>query len=145
MDTWKHCDTSLDRHGASHRAARHLEKSQRWIAANAAGWLLSLPWTFALPAMLPETAAIAVWVATFIIAGILMGLTVSLVTGVTLVRFERKAEAKTVPVLGISFALMPLPVSVGSETISGTAIPIEGNPKPSASTHSTSYETRTLR
>ena len=76
-----------------------VDKPQRWIAANAAGWLLGLPWTFALPAMLPETAAIAVWVATFIIAGILMGLTVGLVTGYTLVRFEREAEAKAVPVL----------------------------------------------
>jgi hypothetical protein len=74
-----------------------VERPQRWIAANAAGWLLGLSWTFALPAMLPETAAIAVWVATFVLAGILMGLTVGLVTGYTLVRFKREIESKAVP------------------------------------------------
>lgn len=69
-------------------------RPQRWIAANAAGWLLGLPWTFVLPALLPETAAVAVWITTFVVAGVLMGLTVGLITGKTVVRFEREADAQ---------------------------------------------------
>ena len=71
-------------------------RPRRWISANAVGWLLGLPWTFALPAMLPETAAVALWVTTFVIAGVLMGLTVGLITGTTVVRFKREAEAQAV-------------------------------------------------
>ena len=63
-----------------------VECPRRWITANALGWLLGLPWTFVLPALLPESAPITVWVVTFVIAGVLMGLTVGLVTGYTLVR-----------------------------------------------------------
>jgi hypothetical protein len=62
-----------------------VERPQRWITANALGWLLGLPWTFVLPALLPEDAPTVVWVGTFVIAGVLMGLTVGLVTGWTLV------------------------------------------------------------
>ena len=58
-----------------------IDRPQRWITANVFGWLLGLPWTFVLPAMLPESAPIFVWVATFVVAGVLMGLTVGLVTG----------------------------------------------------------------
>jgi hypothetical protein len=68
-------------------------RPRRWITANAAGWLLGLPWTFTLPAMLPETAPVAVWIATFVVAGVLMGLTVGLITGTTLVRFERESTS----------------------------------------------------
>lgn len=71
-------------------------RPRRWIAANAAGWLLGLPWTFALPALLPEAAPIAVWIATFVIAGVLMGLTVGLVTGRMVVRFKHEADAQGV-------------------------------------------------
>jgi hypothetical protein len=69
-------------------------RPQRWIAANAIGWLLGLAWTFALPAMVPETAPIIVWATTFVIAGLLMGLTVGLVTGHTLVRFTLETEVR---------------------------------------------------
>ena len=71
-------------------------RPQRWIVASAFGWLLGLPWTFALPAMLPETAAVAIWVTTFVIAGILMGLTVGLITGNMVVTFKREADAQAV-------------------------------------------------
>lgn len=71
-------------------------RPQRWVVANALGWLLGLPWTFALPAMLPETAAVAIWVTTFVIAGVLMGLTVGLITGYMVVRFEREADVQAV-------------------------------------------------
>lgn len=60
----------------------------RWLAANVAGWLLGLPWTFALPALLPESAPVPVWVSAFLIAGVLMGLTVGLVTGRLVVKLE---------------------------------------------------------
>jgi len=67
-----------------------VEAPRRWITANVVGWLLGLPWTFVLPALLPESAPIAVWVATFVVAGVLMGLTVGLVTGYTFVRLVPK-------------------------------------------------------
>jgi hypothetical protein len=47
--------------------------------------LLGLPWTFALPAMVPENSPLIVWIATFVLAGVLMGLTVGAVTGRVLV------------------------------------------------------------
>lgn len=59
---------------------------RRWVTANACGWLAGLPWTFVLPALLPETAAMPVWIATFVAAGVLMGLTAGAVTGAFLVR-----------------------------------------------------------
>jgi len=65
-----------------------VDSPNRWITANVLGWLLGLPWTFVLPALLPETAPIPVWVATFAIAGLMMGLTVGLVTDRTLIRLH---------------------------------------------------------
>jgi hypothetical protein len=70
-----------------------VERPRRWITANVLGWLLGLPWTFVLPALLPETAPMPAWIAVFVIAGILMGLTVGLVTGLTLGRFASAGAA----------------------------------------------------
>jgi len=65
--------------------------SSSWIVANALGWLLGLIWTFVLPALLPEDAPLSIWVSTFLIAGILMGLTVGLVTGHALISLRLRA------------------------------------------------------
>jgi len=67
----------------------HIERPQRWVVANAAGWLLGLPWTFVLPAMVPETAPALVWISVFILAGTLMGATVGAATGRLLNDFKR--------------------------------------------------------
>ena len=67
-----------------------IDKPQRWITANVAGWLLGLPWTFVLPALLPESAPISVWASTFIVAGVLMGLTVGLVTGRLVIKLHAR-------------------------------------------------------
>lgn len=64
-----------------------VERPQRWVTANVLGWLAGLSWTFLLPALLPENAPIPVWVCTFVIGGVLMGLTVGAVTGFFLLRF----------------------------------------------------------
>lgn len=61
-------------------------KPQRWLVANILGWLAGLPWTFVLPALLPENAPMAVWVSCFVVAGVLMGMTAGAVTGAFLVR-----------------------------------------------------------
>jgi hypothetical protein len=61
-----------------------------WIVANILGWLLGLIWTFVLPALVSQDAPPSVWVSTFAVAGILMGLTVGLVTGNALVNLERR-------------------------------------------------------
>jgi len=65
-----------------------VENPNSWIAANSLGWLAGLPWTFVLPALLPGDAPLAWWVAAFVIGGILMGLTVGLVTGLFLLRLR---------------------------------------------------------
>ena len=67
-----------------------VENPSTWIVANAAGWLAGLPWTFVLPALLPESAPMAVWIATFVVAGVLMGVTVGLVTGIGLLRLRTR-------------------------------------------------------
>jgi hypothetical protein len=65
-----------------------VETAKRWITANALGWMAGLPWTFALPALVSENAAIPVWLLTFVIAGVLMGLTAGAVTGVFLLQLK---------------------------------------------------------
>ena len=71
-----------------------VERPRQWIAANLLGWLAGLPWTFALPALLPETAPIALWVLTFLVAGALMGLTAGAVTGLFLLRMTPIQEVR---------------------------------------------------
>jgi hypothetical protein len=68
--------------------------SSTWIVANVLGWLAGLPWTFALPAALPEGAPPPVWIATFVVAGVLMGVTAGGVTGVALVRLVPRPDAR---------------------------------------------------
>lgn len=63
-----------------------VERPQRWITANFLGWLAGLPWTFVLPALVPDNSPMPVWVSTFVIAGVLMGLTAGAVTGWFLLR-----------------------------------------------------------
>ncbi len=70
-----------------------VENPGSWIAGNALGWLAGLPWTFVLPALLPEDAPTPWWIATFGTAGILMGLTVGLVTGLFLLRLKVRQSA----------------------------------------------------
>jgi hypothetical protein len=65
-----------------------IEQPWRWIGVNALGWLLGLPWTFILPALVPDNAPVPVWILTFIAAGILMGLTVGAVTGRLLIHLQ---------------------------------------------------------
>ncbi|MGD2167885.1 MAG: hypothetical protein PVF63_07225 [Gammaproteobacteria bacterium] len=65
-----------------------VSRPRRWITANVMGWLLGLPWTFVLPAMLPESAPLTVWAIVFFVAAALMGLTVGLVTGTQVLRLQ---------------------------------------------------------
>jgi hypothetical protein len=65
-----------------------VETPRRWITANIVGWLGGLPWTFVLPALLPGDAPIPVWIITFVIAGVLMGMTTGALTGLFLIRLR---------------------------------------------------------
>jgi len=65
-----------------------VEAPRHWLVANVLAWLAGLPWTFVLPALLPESASMLVWISTFVLAGILMGLTVGLVTGMAVTRMR---------------------------------------------------------
>lgn len=72
----------------------------RWVTANAVGWLLGLPWTFVLPALLPENAPLIVWIGTFFLAGVLMGATVGVATGRVLVGLRGSDEGLTSTIRG---------------------------------------------
>ena len=65
---------------------RIVSKPSRWVMANVVGWLAGLPWTFALPAALPEEAPAYLWVAAFVVSGVLMGATAGAVTGLAVMR-----------------------------------------------------------
>lgn len=65
-----------------------VDNPRSWIAANSLGWLAGLPWTFVLPALLPDDAPTTWWIAIFTIAAVLMGATVGLVTGLFLLRLR---------------------------------------------------------
>jgi len=67
---------------------RVVDNPKSWIVGNSLGWLAGLPWTFVLPSLLSEDAPTGLWIATFVVAGILMGLSVGLVTGVALLRLR---------------------------------------------------------
>lgn len=72
-----------------------VERPGHWLLANVLGWMAGAPWTFILPALLPESAPPAVWITTFVFAGILMGVTVGLVTGLALVRMRVVNQGKS--------------------------------------------------
>jgi hypothetical protein len=65
---------------------QHLDRAGRWIPANVVAWLLGLPVTFIVPALVPDDSPAAVWIAAFVGAGLLMGAIVGAVTGRTLVQ-----------------------------------------------------------
>ena len=67
-----------------------VERPSYWFLANIVGWLLGLIWTFLLPALVPESAPMPVWVSVFVVAGVLMGTTVGVVTAFVLVRLSPK-------------------------------------------------------
>lgn len=64
----------------------HINGSGWWIGANVLGWLLGLPATFIIPALVPDGSPTAVWVVAFIVAGVLMGAIVGATTGLALQR-----------------------------------------------------------
>lgn len=65
-----------------------VNEPRRWVTANVLGWLAGLPWTFVLPGLVPEGAPGYIWVSTFVVAGVLMGLTLGAVTGAFLLRLD---------------------------------------------------------
>ncbi len=79
---------------------RIVERPARWVMANAIAWLAGLPWTFLLPALLPEGAATHLWVATFAVAGVLMGATAGAITGFALIRIAAKSAGSPRSVAG---------------------------------------------
>lgn len=69
-----------------------VERPQRWLVANVAGWAAGLPWTFVLPALVPESAPWPIWLVAFIVAGVLMGATAGAITGAFVVRLKALAD-----------------------------------------------------
>ena len=69
---------------------RHVERSERWVGANVAGWLAGLPIPFVALAVAPEEPAL-LRAGIAIAAGAAMGVTVAAITGRTLVRLLRRA------------------------------------------------------
>jgi len=72
----------------------HVERPNRWVVANILGWLAGLPWTFLLPALLPDSAPPDAFVLAMIAGGILMGVTAGGVTGLFLSRMTGELDAE---------------------------------------------------
>ncbi len=68
---------------------RYVPRAGQWVAANALGWLLGLPFTFAGIALVPDGSPIAAYIAAGAVSGWLMGAAVGAVTGLALVRLLR--------------------------------------------------------
>ncbi len=65
-----------------------VRNAQQWVWANAVGWLLGLPWTLVLPALLPESSPVVAWIGVFVFAGVLMGATAGAVTGWSVLKMQ---------------------------------------------------------
>jgi hypothetical protein len=74
---------------------QHIDGAGRWIPANVVAWLLGLPVTFIIPALVPNGSPPAVWLAAFVSAGLLMGAIVGAVTGRTLLRLLKFQEMRS--------------------------------------------------
>ncbi|HJL19568.1 MAG TPA: hypothetical protein RMH99_28150 [Sandaracinaceae bacterium LLY-WYZ-13_1] len=70
--------------------AEHAARPGRWVLWNVLGWLGGLPWTFVLPALVPDDAPLAAFGGAMLIGGVLMGATAGAITGVGLVRLTRR-------------------------------------------------------
>lgn len=73
---------------------QHIGGAGRWIPANVVAWLVGLPVTFIIPALVPDGTPPAVWLAAFVGAGLLMGAIVGAVTGRTLVRLLEARDVR---------------------------------------------------
>jgi uncharacterized integral membrane protein len=67
---------------------RHARGAARWIPANALGWAMGLPWAFVAGNLGDLTASVPLAVALSALAGLLMGLSVAVVTGLALRRIQ---------------------------------------------------------
>jgi hypothetical protein len=89
MSLWIPCSVAILMSIGSAQALvlrRVVARPGRWVWANVLGWLAGLPFTFLLPAALPETAPMWAWIVCFVVAGVLMGGTAGLITGLFLRR-----------------------------------------------------------
>ncbi|MCC6876834.1 MAG: hypothetical protein IT378_21195, partial [Sandaracinaceae bacterium] len=68
--------------------SRYVPSAWRWLLANVLGWLLGLPWTFVLPALVPDGAPIAVHALALAAGGVLMGATTGAITGLWVLRLR---------------------------------------------------------
>jgi hypothetical protein len=73
--------------------ARHVERPRRWLWANVVGWIAGLPWTFVLPALVPDDAPVWAFGIAMLLGGVLMGATTGAVTGLWLVRMAGERTA----------------------------------------------------
>lgn len=72
--------------------SRHVPRPWRWLVANVVGWLAGLPWTFVLPALVPDDAPPLAFALALFVGGVLMGATTGAITGAWLVRIARERE-----------------------------------------------------
>jgi hypothetical protein len=70
----------------------HVSRPGRWVVANVVGWLVGLPWTFVLPAIVPDDAPAGAFVVAMIAGGTLMGASAGAVTGIWLSRMVRESR-----------------------------------------------------
>jgi hypothetical protein len=70
----------------------HARSASRWIGANALGWALGLPWSFAAGALGDLGVSVPLAVAIAVAGGALMGASVAVATGLALRRIEPRGR-----------------------------------------------------
>lgn len=77
---------------------RYVPRAWRWIPLNAVAWGAGLMWTFAPSPLIDESTPVAVLVVTYAVAGLLLAVTVALITGLGLRRMlERPSQGSAPP------------------------------------------------
>ena len=64
----------------------------RWLPANIVGWLVGIGWTFAVSPLVDAETPIPQLVALYVLAGLLMALTIAVATGMCWIRWLRQSD-----------------------------------------------------
>jgi hypothetical protein len=73
---------------------KHAVNAHRWILANALGWAIALPWSFVAGSSVAASSSPALVWGVAALAGVMMGLTVALVTGFFLRRLVARDPSR---------------------------------------------------
>lgn len=69
--------------------------ASRWIAVNVLAWLLGISWTFAPSPLVDASTPTSALILIYIVAGLLMAITVAVITGLCWLRWLRRGVVRT--------------------------------------------------